>query len=162
MHGSEDGNVGAVNRFAGYVTAVSAGSFVYTCGGLAFFRAVLFRSFGLSGLNFLHFAMALFFCVFCTAFAGMFVPWWLTVLVSCQFKRIGGFYFIGNAALASLAIGCILATLILKGAFNWQVSLFEGIRGLAVIQGWLLLLAGIVGGLCYWFVSERGRTPDIP
>ena len=144
--------MGAKGRFVGYLTAAAAGSFVYVAGGVAATENI--RA-GLAHIDELKIALALWLLVFFMAIIGMFLPWCLVLWVSRRISHSGACYFAGTAAIASLAVGCVISSLLPEPLFVEDQTFLEGIRIAAERQGWLLLLTGIAGGLTYWLVSER-------
>jgi len=146
--------VGAENRFAGYLTAAAAGSFVYTTGGLIDF---VLTGPGYPVLDALKIVLAIWLLVFFMAVVGMFLPWRLAIWVSRLANWASIFYFVGTAAVATLVVGCVMSSLFPKLSFIEDQTFFEGMRVAAERQGWLLRITGIAGGLTYWFVSERRR-----
>ena len=99
--------------------------------------------------------LAFFFCLtdgFGLALALLSLPWIAVVLGYRNLRSSGPLYFAGIGALLTFVIGCTTSSLSWKPLFIEDQTFFEGAIITAERQGIILLLAGAMFGLIYWFV----------
>jgi hypothetical protein len=84
--------------------------------------------------------------------------WILAVRLYRGSWRSGWAYFAMVGAVLTFAIGCAAASLSPKPLFIEDQTFFEGARIAAERQGVCFTVAGILLGLTYWFLAEKGRS----
>jgi hypothetical protein len=89
-------------------------------------------------------------------------PWCIAIWASRRFNLSGAFYFGGTGAISTFAIGCVALSLLPDPELIEDQTFFESLTIAAERQGLCLILTGFIGGLTYWYMSERrGRFPAI-
>jgi hypothetical protein len=86
------------------------------------------------------------------------IPWILAVRLSQGSWRAGWAYFAVIGAALTFAIGCPAASLSPKPLFIEDQTFFEGARIAAERQGVCITVAGVLHGLTYWLLAEKGRS----
>lgn len=86
------------------------------------------------------------------------IPWILAVRLYQGSWRAGWAYFAVIGAALTFAIGCAAASLSPKPLFIEDQTFFEGARIAAERQGVCITVAGILHGLTYWRLGEKGRS----
>jgi hypothetical protein len=113
------------------------------------------------GLGF-RIGLALFFWLvqgFCLALVLLSAPWIMAVKLYPRWRWPGWVYFASIGAIFTFAISCATASLSPKPLFIEDQTFFEGARIAAERQGLCFGLAGMVHGITYWFIGQRGLRP---
>lgn len=102
--------------------------------------------------------------VFFWAFGGvgaallfMALPWACAVLLSRMIRRFGLMYWLLIGAVLTVLFGCAASSLAPKPLFIEDQTFVEGFLIALQRQGICLALMGLLFGLTYWYLSERGR-----
>ncbi len=85
----------------------------------------------------------------------MIVPWLLAVRGYRRIKLPGWIYYSSIGAVGTVVIGCATSSLAPKPLFIEDQTFIEGAIMAAERQGVCMLLAGLLFGLTYWFLSGR-------
>jgi hypothetical protein len=85
------------------------------------------------------------------------IPWILAVRLYQASWRAGWAYFAVIGAALTFAFGCAAASLSPKPLFIEDQTFFEGARIAAERQGVCVTVAGVLHGLTYWLLGEKGR-----
>ena len=147
--------MGTANRFIGYITAFLLASVLY----MSWLTVVDYAP-G-SGVTLLfEVDMA----VFLWAFGGvgpalllMAVPWAFAVFLRNKIGRFGPLYWLLLGAVLTVLLGSAASSLAPKPLFIEDQTLAEGFLIALQRQGMCLVLTGVLFGLIYWYLSERGR-----
>jgi hypothetical protein len=106
------------------------------------------------------FGFAVFLCVFggfIPAIGLMIAPWLLAVLLYRRVSVPGWIYYSAIGAISTALIGCATSSLAPKPLFIEDQTFVEGVIIAAERQGVCMLLAGLLFGISFWFLS--GRRP---
>ena len=90
----------------------------------------------------------------------MFLPWCLGVWVSKRLGHSSLGYFAAATAVATFIVGCATSSLLPKPLFIEDQTFSEGFRIAVERQGLQLVITGLIGGVTYWFISERRRQTN--
>jgi len=85
------------------------------------------------------------------------LPWYLAVVWHKRLKHTGLAYFSILGAAVTTIIGCATSTLAPKPLFIEDQTFLQGFIIALQRQGVCLLLTGLLFGVTFWYVSERGR-----
>ena len=108
---------------------------------------------------------AVFFCAFggfIPAIVLMIVPWLLAVLIYRRVSVPGWIYYSAIGAVSTALIGCATSSLAPKPLFIEDQTFIEGVIIAAERQGVCMLLAGLLFGTSFWFLSGRRPLPFRP
>ena len=94
---------------------------------------------------------------FVPALGLMIAPWLLVVRRYRRVQLPGWIYFPVAGAVSTIVVGCITLSLAPKPLFIDQ-TFFEGAVIAVEREGVCMLLAGLLFGMTYWFLSGRRRT----
>ena len=151
----------SMNPILGYIcSAIVASAFyiIWVCVSLSY---ALRLPPGLTASLQLRLGIALLLCVvggFVPALLIMIAPWLLAVRGYRRVHLPGWIYFSAIGAVSTAVIGCATASLSPKPLFIEDQTFLEGAIVAAERQGVCMLLAGLLFGLTYWFLSGRRRA----
>ena len=105
--------------------------------------------------------VAVFFWAFggaAAALVSMALPWFLAVIWASRLRRFSLVYFLAFGAVLMILFGGAASSLAPKPFFAEDQTFFEGFVIALQRQGIGLLSTGLLFGLTYWYLSERGRS----
>ena len=148
--------LGSEHPLIGYVSAFVAASLLY----VGWFT-VANRAPGGSDVTIpFRIGVAVFFWAFggvAAALVSMALPWSLAVIWASPLKRFSLVYFLTLGAVLMILFGCAASSLAPKPLFIEDQTFSEGFVIALQRQGIGLLSTGLLFGLTYWYLSERGR-----
>ena len=147
--------LGKAHRLIGYLAAFLVASLFY----VGWFT-VANRAPGSDVAIPFRIGVAVFFWAFggvAAALVSMALPWSLAVLWAGQFRRFSLVYFTALGAVLTILFGCAASSLAPKPLFIEDQTFSEGFVIALQRQGIGLLSTGLLFGLTYWYLSERGR-----
>jgi hypothetical protein len=150
---------GSVNAVLGYACSAAIASVFYIiwlCESLSYAAA----QGPTMSLQF-RLGFSVFLCVFggfLLALGLMIAPWLLAVRGYRRVKLPGWIYYSAIGAVSTVVIGCATSSLAPKPLFVEDQTFIEGAMIAAERQGVCMLLAGLLFGLTYWFLSGRRRS----
>ena len=146
---------GKAHRLIGYVGAFLVASLFY----VGWFT-VANRAPGSDVTILFRIGVAVFFWAFggtAAALVSMALPWSLAVTWASRLRRFSLVYFLALGAILVILFGCAASSLAPKQLFIEDQTFSEGFVIALQRQGIGLLSTGLLFGLTYWYLSERGR-----
>jgi hypothetical protein len=138
-------------------SAINACAFYVVC---LFASATLDQASGPTANLAYSLGFAVFFCVFggfLLATGLMIAPWILAVYAYRCLRTPAWLYYPVIGGMSTALIGCATSSLAPKPLFVDDQTFLEGAVIALERQGVYMLLAGLLFGLTYWFLSERRR-----
>lgn len=148
-------SVGKANRLIGYIAAFLVASLFYVG-----WITVANRAPGTGVAVRFRIDIAIFFWLFggvAVALVLMALPWSLAVIFANRIRQFGLAYFLTFGAALTILLGCAASSLAPKPLFIEDQTFSEGFVIALQRQGVCLLLTGLLFGVTYWYLSERGR-----
>jgi hypothetical protein len=152
---SESSGLGKANRLVGYVAAFVVSSLFY----VGWFT-VASRVPGSDVTILFQIGIAIFFWAFggvAAALIAMSLPWSLVVIGTSRIRQFGLPSSLALGAALTILFGCASSSLAPKPLFIEDQTFLEGFVIAFQRQGVCFLLAGLLFGATYWYLSERGR-----
>jgi hypothetical protein len=149
-------SLGKAHRLVGYIAALLVASLFYVS-----WFTVANKAPGSDVAILFRIGVAIFFWAFggvAVALGAMALPWSFAVIWARRIKQFGLVYFLTLGAALMILLGCTASSLAPKPLFIEDQTFFEGFVIALQRQGICLLLTGLVFGLTYWCLSERGRA----
>jgi hypothetical protein len=147
---------GKAHRLLGYIVAFLLASVLY----IAWFT-VANRVPGSDVTILFRLGVAVFFWAFggvAAALVLIAVPWAFAVVWMKRVGRFGSVYWLLLGAALTVIFGCGASSLAPKPLFIEDQTFSEGFVIALQRQGICLVLMGLLFGLTYWYLSERGRS----
>ena len=148
-------SMGKANRLLGYLIAFLLASVLY----IAWFT-IANHAPGSDVTILFRVGVSIFFWAFggvAAALLLMAVPWAFAVVLVKRVRRFGLMYWLLLGALLTVLFGCGASSLAPKPLFIEDQTFFEGFVIALQRQGICLVSMGLLFGLTYWYLSERGR-----
>ena len=149
-------SMGKAHRLVGYIVALLLASLFYVT-----WFTVANRTPGSDVTILFRIGIAVFFWAFggiAAALVLMAIPWAFAVVWIKRIGQFGSVYWLLLGAALTVLFGCGASSLAPKPDFIEDQTFSQGFVIALQRQGICLLLMGLLFGLTYWYLSERGRA----